>query len=73
MAIIGGVGVHARATMWGEVVRRMLRFRLYGELLRTRTNWFLERAAVPLVGKVAVVIGRSLASATVNPSRVGFS
>ena len=51
----------------------MLGFRLYEELLRTRTNWFLERAAVPLVGKVAVVIGRSLASATVNPSRVGFS
>jgi len=51
----------------------MVGFRLDGELLRTRANWFLERAAVPLVRKIVVVVGGGLASATVNPSRVGFS
>ena len=51
----------------------MLRFRLNGELLRTRTNWFLEGATVPLVREVVVVVGGGLASATVDPARVGFS
>jgi len=51
----------------------MFGFRLYGELLRPRANWFLERAAVPLVREVVVVIGGGLAGATVNPARVGFS
>jgi len=51
----------------------MLGFRLDGELLRTRTNWFLERATMPLVREVVVVVGGSLAGATVNPTRVGFS
>jgi hypothetical protein len=51
----------------------MLGFSLDGELLWASADRFLERAAVPLLRKVAAVVSRSLTDTIVNPSRVGFS
>ena len=51
----------------------MLGFGLDGELLRACASRFLERAAVPLLGEVVAVVGRSLTDTIVNPSRVWFS
>jgi hypothetical protein len=51
----------------------MLGFRLDGELLGAGADRFLERATVPFIREVVAVAGRSLADATVNPARVGFS
>ena len=72
MTIIRRVGIHSRATMWAQVVRRMLGLGLDGELLRSSASRFLERAGMPLLREVAVVRSRGLADTVVNPARVWF-
>ena len=48
---MGGVGgIHSRTTVLVEVVRRMLRLSLNGELLRTSASGFLECAGMPFLG-----------------------
>jgi len=59
--------------MWGEIVGWMLRFSLYGELLRACASGFLERASMPFLREVAVVRSRSLTDTVVNPAGVWFS
>ena len=49
MTIIRRVGIHSGATMWAQVVRRMLGLGLDGELLRSSASRFLERAGMPLL------------------------
>ena len=51
----------------------MLGLRLDSELLRTSTIRLFERAAVPFLGEVVAVVGRSLSDTIVNPARMGFS
>jgi hypothetical protein len=58
--------------MRSEIVGRMLRFCLDGELLRASASGFLECSGMPFLREVAVFRSRSLADAIVDPARVWF-